>query len=319
MRARLLLALGLPLGLVSTVSAQSLQADIAKQLDGLKARSSIYAKHLPSGKTIEVRADQPMNTLSVIKITVMIQAFRDVEAGTFKLADRYTIRPEDMRRGSGLLQTFDPGVAPTYRDLIEQMIITSDNTATDLLIKKVGRTRVNETLAKLGFKVTRLKATTGDLFRGVWVQLDPKNAKMTDREVFEKGFPSDPDASKRTFAFEGDSSKWLGVTTAREISQILEGILNAKFATKEHSDMMLDMLRAQFSTSRLPQRLQWKNITIAHKTGDWPPHAGSDVGILFYPGGPTIVSVFTGQNTGDFFELEATEGRIAERLVNEWK
>ena len=118
MRARLLLSLGLPSLLAATASAQTLQADIAKQLDGLKAKSSIYAKHLPSGKTIEVRADQPMNTLSVIKITVMIQAFRDVEAGTFNLAERYTVRPEDMRRGSGLIQTFDPGVAPTYRDLI---------------------------------------------------------------------------------------------------------------------------------------------------------------------------------------------------------
>jgi beta-lactamase class A len=319
MRARILLSLGLPGLLAATASAQTLQADIAKQLDGLKAKSSIYAKHLPSGKTIEVRADQPMNTLSVIKITVMIQAFRDVEAGTFNLAERYTVRPEDMRRGSGLIQTFDPGLAPTYRDLIEQMIITSDNTATDLLIKKVGRAKVNETLKKLGFKVTRLKATTGDLFRGVWVQLDPKNAKLTDREVFERGFPTDAEAPKRTFAFEGDSSKWLGVTTAREMGQMLEGILNAKYATKEHSAMMMDMLRAQFSTSRLPQRLQWKNVSIAHKTGDWPPYAGSDVGIMFYPGGPTVVAVFTGQNSGDFFELEATEGRIAERLVNEWK
>jgi hypothetical protein len=32
-----------------------------------------------------------------------------------------------------------------------------------------------------------------------------------------------------------------------------------------------------------------------------------------------VVAVFTGQNKGDFFELEATEGRIAERLVKEWK
>ncbi len=319
MRARTLLSLGLTLLGFTPAAAQTLQPDVAKMLDGLKARSSIYAKHLPSGKTIEVRADQPMNTLSVIKITVMIQAFRDVEAGTFKLAERHPVTPEEMRRGSGLIQTFDPGVSPTYRDLIEQMIITSDNTATDILIKKVGRARVNETLSKLGFKTTRLKATTGDLFREVWIRADPKNAKMTDREVFDKGFPSDPESAKRTFALEGDSTKWLGVTTAREISQILEGILNAKFASKEHSKMMMDMLSAQFSTSRLPQRLQWQGVTIAHKTGDWPPYAGSDVGVLFYPGGPLIVAVFTGQNTGDFFELEATEGRIAERLVKEWK
>jgi beta-lactamase class A len=310
----------LPLQLIAAPAvAQTLQADVAKMLDALPARSSIYAKHLPSGKTIEVRADQPMNTLSVIKIAVMIEAFRDVEAGKFNLTERYQIRPEDLRRGSGLIQTFDVGLQPTYRDLIEQMIITSDNTATDILIKKTGREQVNAMLAKFGFKVTRLKATTGDLFREVWIRADPKNAKMTDREVFEKGFPTGPQSAQQTFALEGDSTKWLGVTTAREISQILEGILNAKFASKEHSKMMMDMLGAQFYSSRLPQRLQWKGVSIAHKTGDWPPYAGNDVGIMFYPGGPTVVAVFTGQNKGDFFELEATEGRIAERLVKEWK
>ena len=90
-----------------------------------------------------------MNTLSVIKIPVMILAFRDAEAGKLDLTARYTIRPEDLRRGSGLLQTFDIGLNPTHRDLIEQMIITSDNTATDIMIGVVGRDRVNAMLAEL--------------------------------------------------------------------------------------------------------------------------------------------------------------------------
>jgi beta-lactamase class A len=303
----------------ATAGAQNLQTELAGMLDGLKAKSSLFAKHLPSGKTVEVRADQPMNTLSVIKIAVMIQAFRDVESGRWKLTDRYLIRPEDLRRGSGLIQTFDVGLNPSYRDLIEQMIITSDNTATDILIKKVGLGAVNAMLAKFGFKRTRLKAQTGDLFREIWVRADPKNASMTDRQVFEKGFPNDPKGEERSFALEGDSTKWLGVTTAREMSAMLEGIHTAKFASAEHSRMMMGMLRRQLYSSRLPQRVQWKGVEVAHKTGDWPPYAGNDVGVLFYQGGPTVVSIFTNQNTGDFFELEATEGRVAERLVREWK
>jgi len=81
---------------------------------------------------------------------------------------------------------------------------------------------------------------------------------------------------------------------------------------------MVGMLRRQFYASRLPQRLSGR-AAVAHKTGDWPPIAGNDVGILFYPGGPSIVSVFTNQNTGDFFELEATLGRIAARVVEAWR
>lgn len=305
---------------VATAGAQSgdLQGFVTRELNGLQARSSIYAKHLPSGKTVELRADVPMNTLSVIKIPVMILAFRDAEAGKLKLGERYTIRPEDLRRGSGLLQTFDVGVSPTYRDLIEQMIITSDNTATDIMIRTVGLARVNAMLAELGFRETRLNRTAGDLFREVWIRADAKHASMTDREVYDRGFPSDAESSRRSFTLEGDSTRWLGRTTAREMATMLEGILNAKYASKLSSEVMVGMLRRQFYASRLPQRIQFR-ASVAHKTGDWPPIAGNDVGIIFYPGGPSIVSVFTNQNTGDFFELESTLGRIAERVIDTWK
>ena len=311
------LVVGVP---VATAGAQAgdLQGYDTRELNGLQARSSIYAKHLPSGKTVELRADVPMNTLSVIKIPVMILAFRDAEAGKLKLGERYTIRPEDLRRGSGLLQTFDVGVSPTYRDLIEQMIITSDNTATDIMIRTVGLARVNAMLAELGFRETRLNRTAGDLFREVWIRADAKHASMTDREVYDRGFPSDAESSRRSFTLEGDSTRWLGRTTAREMATMLEGILNAKYASKLSSEVMVGMLRRQFYASRLPQRIQFR-ASVAHKTGDWPPIAGNDVGIVFYPGGPSIVSVFTNQNTGDFFELESTLGRIAERVVDTWK
>ena len=123
-----------------------LQQRVEARLDALDAISSIYAKHLPTGREIAIRADRPMNTLSVIKIPVMVQAFRDDASGRLDLDDRYTVDPEDMRRGSGLIQTFEPGLAPTLRGLVTQMIITSDNTATDMVIEAVGLERVNALL-----------------------------------------------------------------------------------------------------------------------------------------------------------------------------
>ena len=44
----------------------------------------------------------------------------------------------------------------------------------------------------------------------------------------------------------------------------------------------------------------------------------NDVGFLYYPGGPSIMAIFTNQNKGDFVELEATIGKIAEDIVNHW-
>lgn len=303
-------------------SAQSvdraLQDTVRAQLDALPAKSSIYAHNLAGGQTLAVRADEPMNTLSVIKIPVMVLAFRDAEAGRLDLDRRYTIRPEDLRRGSGLLQTFAPGLQPTYRDIITQMIVTSDNTATDIMIRMVGLERVNRMLDSLGYKQTRLRRTTGDLFRGVWVRADPRNASMSDRDVFEKGFPNDSLAERRSFAFEGDSAEWLGRSTARETVRLLEQIYRGELASKEHSQEMVRILGDQFYSSRLPRRIEFR-AGVAHKTGDWPPYAGNDVGLLFYRGGPSVVAVYTNQNRGSFYTLEETIGRIAEELIDRWK
>lgn len=296
-----------------------LPATVAASLDSLDAVSALYAKHLPTGREIAVRADRPMNTLSVIKIPIMVQAFRDHETGRLDLDERHVVEADDMRRGSGLIQTFAPGLNPTARGLVTQMIVTSDNTATDMLLELVGIDRVNDLLASAGYQETRVKLTTGRLFLETWVRTDSAHANLTPREVFERGFPSDDGAARRFFEIEGDSTIWLGRTTAREMGRLLEQLLDAELAGEQASGEMVEILRKQFYSTRLPRRVRFQGVDVAHKTGDWPPYAGNDVGILFYDGGPAIVTVFTSQNQGDFFKLEETLGRIAQEIVEGWR
>lgn len=300
-------------------AAPDIAAHVEAQLAELDATTSLWAKHVPTGREIAIRADVPTNTLSVIKIPIMVQAFRDHAGGRIDLDARHTVATDDMRRGSGLLQTFAPGLHPTVRDLVTQMIITSDNTATDIMIDLVGMERVNEMLAAHGYGQTRLKHTTHRLFLETWTRTDPAYASLTEREVFERGFPSDEGASARSFAIEGDSTIWLGRTTAREMGRLLEQILAGELADREASDEMVAILSRQFYATRLPRLIRFQGVRVAHKTGDWPPHAGNDVGILFYDGGPTIISAFTNQNRGDFIALEATLGSIARDLVEAWR
>ena len=297
-------------GLVSaaSVAAQTpsnAEATIRARLDSLDARSSFYTKQLSSGKEIAIRADEPMNTASVIKIPVMILAFRDVDAGKLNLDERYVIRQEDIRRGTGLIQSFAVGLNPTIRDLITQMIITSDNTATDIMIAKVGLARVNRMLDSMGYRQTRLNMTVSDVFRA---QQEYKPVGLTDTT-----------ASARSMAFVLDSSKWLGRTTAREIAHLLEQLEKGELASAKSTADMRRILRQQLYTSRLPQRARYR-VAIGHKTGDWPPLLGNDVGIMYAPapGGPIVIAVFTNANKGSFFDLEATEGRIAEDVLNAW-
>jgi beta-lactamase class A len=185
------------------------------------------------------------------------------------------------------------------------------------MIAKVGRDRVNRMLDSLGYKQTRLNATTGELFRDVWIAADPKYRTMTDREVFTRGFPNDSGGNARNIAFVADSSKWLGRTTAREIAHLLEQLQRGELASQRSTQQMIRILREQFYASRFPQRISFR-VSIAHKTGDWPPLLGNDVGIIFAPNGPIVAAVFTNMNRGSFFDLEATEGRIAEDVLNAW-
>jgi len=303
----------------AVTTSANLETTIRARLDSLPAHSSFYAKQLSTGREVAIRADDPVNTASVIKIPVMVLAFRDADAGRLNLDERYTIRPEDLRRGTGLLQGFAVGLSPTFRDLITQMIITSDNTATDIMIAKVGLARVNHLLDSLGYRETRLRTTVGQAFRGLWELADPKNAAMTDREVFERGSPSDSGAARRNHDFVLDSAKWLGRTTAREIAHLLEQLELGQLASAKSTMEMRRILRQQVYTSRLPQRVRFR-VGMGHKTGDWPPLLGNDVGIMYAPppSGPIVMSVFTNDNRGSFFDLEATEGRVAENVLDAW-
>lgn len=300
-------------------AAASLESTIRRRLDSLDARSSFYAKQLSTGREVAIRADEPMNTASVIKLAVMVLAYRDAEAGRLALDERHTIRPDELRRGSGLLQTFAVGLAPTNRDLITQMIVTSDNTATDIVIGKVGLARVNRMLDSSGYRETRLRMTVGQTFRAVWELLDPKYASLTDREVYERGSPGDSGASRRNAAFVVDSTKWLGRTTAREISRLLEQLERGELAGAASTAEMRRILRQQLYASRLPQRVRYR-AALGHKTGDWPPLLGNDVGIMYPPAphAPIVIAVFTNANRGSFFDLEAAEGRAAEDVLNAW-
>jgi hypothetical protein len=80
---------------------------------------------------------------------------------------------------------------------------------------------------------------------------------------------------------------------------------------------MKRILLEQFYASRLPQRIAFR-ASVAHKTGDWPPYLGNDVGIIDTPAGPIVIAVFTNENRGPFFDVEATIGRIAEDVLNAW-
>src|SRR5256886_8062508 len=117
---------------------QRLQASIERTTKSINATWGIYVKSLDTREEIAIDADRQMETMSTIKIPLMIEAFEQIKAGKFALADEYTLVADDIRPGTGIIQRLDPGAVLTVKDLITLMIIVSDNTATDALYRMVG-------------------------------------------------------------------------------------------------------------------------------------------------------------------------------------
>src|SRR5262249_33898210 len=115
-----------------------LHANVEAIAKGVNAKWGIYVKCLETGEELAVNADEVMETMSVIKIPLMVEVFRQIEAGKFALSDRYTIRAEDKRPGTGVISALDVGGTLTIKDLLTLMNVVSDNTATDVLFEKVG-------------------------------------------------------------------------------------------------------------------------------------------------------------------------------------
>jgi hypothetical protein len=114
---------------------------------------------------------------------------------------------------------------------------------------------------------------------------------------------------------------WLGRTTAREMSRLLLLLLllQERAASAASTDEMIEVLGGQVYTSRLPRFIAERpGVGVAHKAGDFPPFVLNDVGIIFHPGGPTVISVFVNDNKSGVLAAEETIGRIAEDLVTAW-
>ncbi|MEP7117181.1 MAG: serine hydrolase [Acidobacteriota bacterium] len=280
---------------VTPADYKSLQALLDAEMPLIPARAGIWVKHLTTGEEGAVKADETFNSASVIKIPVAVQALEMVDAGTLKLNDRTTLRVEDVRGGSGIFRYHDAGLQPTLRDIILQMIITSDNTATDLMIGKVGGVAsVNGWLKKNGYGDTMtLVQTTGELFKkyDALTPADDRDAKTN---------------SDRTY--------WLGALTPRATGLMIEAIEKRTLPSKAGADEIVRMMKAQQSGARrLPHFLV--GVPVAHKTGDFGPVLANDVGIVYAKSGPIVVSFFLNAITEPYGEAEDRMGRLAQKIV----
>jgi beta-lactamase class A len=132
-----------------------------QQLDGVMG---LAVKDLASGEEFFINGDEIMPQASSIKIAVLANLYVQAQQNKLKLLDEYTVRKEDMVPGSDIMLGLTPGTTRlTLRDLATLMVAVSDNSATNVLIDRLGMDNVNTMLNGLGFHATRLRRKMMDL------------------------------------------------------------------------------------------------------------------------------------------------------------
>lgn len=203
---------------------------------------SLYYRPLDGGCALMHNENEPLLAASVIKIPIMVEAFRRFAEGSLNPGDVHVLREEEKMPSCGALNRMHAGVEVSLHDLVELMIVLSDNTATNILIDLLGIENVNNTMRAYGLTRSTLR-----------------------RKLFDKA---------------GHAAGIENTVTAREMGMLLEKMYAGELVNPEASREMLDILRNQKLNGKMPFFLKPRGIASAHKTGE-DDGITHDVGIVF--------------------------------------
>jgi beta-lactamase class A len=290
--------LALVLLAAAPLSAASLQSRVEEAVRSLRGTMGVAARDLATGETVFVDADRQFPTASVIKVAVMVEVFHQFAESRLRRDDTVTLDDAAKVDGSGVLQRMHGGLVLTISDLLDLMMTVSDNTATNLLIARVGTANVDKRLVSYG--ITRTK-----LFR----------------PTFRDGKPDVFPEEEKEFG--------LGLATPREMARLMELIAEGKVVDRASSEAMIAIMREQSNRTMIPRSLpETDDVVIADKPG-WDSekhpdaasvhrHVRGDVGIVTTPRGRYVIAMFARQvqdtRWGPDNEANVLMGRIS-RMV----
>jgi beta-lactamase class A len=214
---------------------------------------------------------------STVKIPLMIEVMRGVDRGDWALSDRQTVGAADKARGSGVLTQLHDGLDVTVADLLYLTISISDNTATNLLIRRVGMPAVNATMRELGMRGSNL-----------------------GREM--KGRP----------AVAGETEN---MATPDDYALVTQAILEQRAASPSACDTMVALLEQQQNARRIARYLpEDETLRWGSKTGSISG-VTNDVGFVSGPTGTLVIAVFC-EGFPDQHDGEQVIGDIARAALH---
>ncbi|MBI2251565.1 MAG: serine hydrolase [Armatimonadetes bacterium] len=206
----------------------TLSNKICRIIKKYKTTFGIVVKNLNSGEKFLYNPNEIFPAASIIKIPILIETLRQIEAEKLSLENKIHLKESDKVGGAGILKELHAGIEITILDLLNLMIVISDNTATNILIDLIGIESVNNFMRSIGLTKSIL---------GRKLMINPKTLKY-------KNF-----------------------VTPYEMSTLLEKLWQKRLLSSFLTKLALNILYRQQYNEKIPKYFP-KAVKVAHKTGE---------------------------------------------------
>ena len=250
----------------------SLETAIQEELNQTQGDFAVAFKNLDQpDQTLLINANESFHAASTMKTPVLLEVYKQAEAGKFSLHDSLVVRNEFKSIVDSSLYSLSPeddsyselyeqiGEKESIYDLAYYMIISSSNLATNIIIDWVGAQNVTQTLREMG-------ANDIQVLRGV-----------EDTKAYQQGLSN--------------------TTTAYDLLLLYENMAMHQVVSDTSCEAMIDILLDQEFNEIIPGQLP-AEVKVAHKTG-WITGLHHDSGIVYLPDGRKYVLVLLSKNLED--------------------
>ena len=311
----------LVVGLVAVAAVPSAQAppplerlrlQIEQALPAARGEVGVFLKHLETGTEVGVRADEPFPLASAYKLPILVEVYAQQRAGTVSFDEMYALKPTDQHIGSGDISVnFDlPGVTMTLRNVANLMMMVSDNSATDILLTRVGAASVTARMRSLGLNGIRVDRTTQELILDYGGHDTARLKALSAKELRPLMRRGPEDESARVTREDRYATDPRDQASPREMTRLLELLWRGQVVDATASAEILELMKRCRTGNARIRGLLPRETVVAHKTGSIGGTI-DDVGIIYLPhnAGHLSVSALSRRTRAD---AEVVERVIAE-------
>jgi beta-lactamase class A len=256
----------------------------------------VAVKHLESGQGISLNGDMLFPMASAFKVPILVELLYQIKEGRFSLEDEIPVQKSDQHLGSGMISSLTaPGITLSVRNIAHFMMMISDNSATDMLLARVGAENVTARLRSIGIEGMSVNRSCQEL--------------ITDFLELRSAAKSREEAKAAIIKF-GENPE--DEATPLAMNALLEKVYKKEILDPESCDLILQiMFKCETGEKRIKGELP-RGTRVAHKTGTI---AGTvnDCGIIELPDGAghVALTVLTKDFMDETSDVEEIIAKIA--------